>query len=61
MLSCLSCAEISDSTRPRMPMPEHTSLESATTMLCALIGQFAHQTCLHLNIPMTFFDRGSNA
>ena len=27
-------------------MPEHTSIESAKTMLCALTGQFAHQTCL---------------
>ena len=27
-------------------MPEHTSLESAKTMLCALTGQFAYQTCL---------------
>ena len=40
------CAKSSDSTRPRMTMPEHTSLESANTMLCALTGQFAHQTCL---------------
>ena len=38
------CAKTSDSTRPRMTMPEHTSLESAKTMLCALTGQFAHQT-----------------
>ena len=36
----------SDSTRLRMTMPEHTSLESAKTMLCALTNQFAHQTCL---------------
>ena len=28
-----------------MTMPEHTSLESAKTMLCTLTGQFAHQTC----------------
>ena len=40
------CAKTSDSTRPRMTMPEHTSLESAKTMMCALTGQFAHQTCL---------------
>ena len=42
----LFCAEISDSTRSRMTMPEHTSLKSAKTMLCALTGQFAHQKCL---------------
>ena len=29
-----------------MTMSEHTSLESAKTMLCALTGQFAHQTYL---------------
>ena len=40
------CAKTSYSTRPRMTMPEHTSLESAKTVLCALTGQFAHQTCL---------------
>ena len=40
------CAKTSDSTRPRMFMSEHTSIESAKTMLCALTGQFAHQTCL---------------
>ena len=40
------CANTSDSTRPRMTMSEHTSLESAKTMLCALTGQFAHWTCL---------------
>ena len=40
------CAKTNDSTRPRMTMPEHTSLESAKTMLCALSGQFAHQTRL---------------
>ena len=33
-------------TRPMMTMPEHTSLESAKTMLCLLTGQFAYQTCL---------------
>ena len=38
------CAKIRDSTRPRMTMPEHTSLESAKTMLRALTGQFANQT-----------------
>ena len=42
------CANTSDSNRPRMTMPEHISLESAKPMLCALTGQFAHQTCLHL-------------
>ena len=42
----LFCAKTSDSTRPRMTMPEHSSLESAKTMLCAFTGQFAHQTCL---------------
>ena len=31
----LFCAKTSDSTRHRMTMPEHTSLESAKTMLCA--------------------------
>ena len=40
------CMKTRDSTRPRMTMPEHTSLRSAKTMLCALTGQFAHQTCL---------------
>ena len=43
------CAKTSDSTRPRMAMSEHTSLESAKTMLCLLTGQFAHlyiRTCL---------------
>ena len=40
------CAKTSDSTRPRMTMAQHTSLESAKTMLCALTVQFAHQTCL---------------
>ena len=38
------CAKTSDSTRPRMTMSEHTSLESAKTMLCALTCQFARQT-----------------
>ena len=42
----LFCAKNSDSTRPRITIPEHTSLESAKAMLCALTGQFAHQTCL---------------
>ena len=42
----LFCAKTSDSTRPRMTMPEYTSLETAKTMLCALPGQFGHQTCL---------------
>ena len=45
----LFCAKTSDSTRPRMTMPVHTSvtsLESAKTILCALTGQFAHQTFL---------------
>ena len=41
----LFCAKTSDSTRPMMTMPEHTSLESTKTMLCALTGQFANQTC----------------
>ena len=40
------CAKTSDSTRPRMTMSEHTSLESAKTMLCALTCQFAYQICL---------------
>ena len=34
------CVKASNSTRPRITMPEHTSLESA--MLCVLTGQ----TCL---------------
>ena len=34
----LFCAKFSDSTRPRMTMAEHISLESAKTMLCALTG-----------------------
>ena len=42
----LLCAKSIDSTRPRMTMPEHTALESAKTMLCALTGQLAHQKCL---------------
>ena len=40
------CAKTIDSIRPRMTMPEHTSLESAKTMLCTMTGQFAHQACL---------------
>ena len=43
----LFCAKTSDTTMPLSAMPEHTSLESAKTMLCALTGQFAHQTCLN--------------
>ena len=39
-------AKTSDSTRPRMKISEQASLESAKTMLCALTGQSAHQTCL---------------
>ena len=42
----LFCAKTGDSTRPMMTMPEHSLLESAKTMLCALTGQFAHQKCL---------------
>ena len=38
------CAKTSDSTRPRMTMAEHTSLESAKTMPCTLTGVFTHQT-----------------
>ena len=34
----LFCAKTSDNTRPRMTIPEHSSLESAKTMLCALTG-----------------------
>ena len=45
-VALLFCVKNSDSTRPWMTMPEYTSLESAKTMLCALTGQFAHQTCL---------------
>ena len=44
-------------------MPDHTSLESAKTMLCAmtaLTSQFAHQTCLYnFNMSMTFLTEGS--
>ena len=40
------CTKTSGSTRPRMTMPEHTTLESAILMLCASTGHFAHQTCL---------------
>ena len=40
------CAKTSDSTRPRMTMPEHASLESAKTLLCVLTGQFANLSCL---------------
>ena len=36
------CAKTSESTRPRMTMPEHTSLESAKTMLCAMTDHYAH-------------------
>ena len=39
LLPCLFCAKTSDSTRPRITMPEHTSTK---TMLCVLTGQ----TCL---------------
>ena len=42
----LFCAKTSDSTRPMLTMPEHTSLESTKTMLCPLTGEFSHQTCL---------------
>ena len=42
----LFCAKTSDTTRPRRTMPEHTCLESAKTMLCALTDQFTHQGCL---------------
>ena len=45
-VDALFCAKTSDSTRPRMTMPEYASLESLKTMLYALTGQFAHQTCL---------------
>ena len=55
------CAKISDSTRPRMTMSEHTSLESAKTILWALTGQFAHQTCLQFQQIYDILDRGSNA
>ena len=52
------CAKTSESTRPRMTMPEQTSLESAKTILCALTGQFAHQTCLRFNMSITFWTEG---
>ena len=40
------CAKTSDSTRPRMPMLEYISFESAKTMLCALTDQLTYQTCV---------------
>ena len=40
------CAKTSNSTRLRMTIPEHTSLESVKTILCTLTGQLAHRTCL---------------
>ena len=39
-VALLFCLKTSNSTQPRITMPEHTSLESA--MLCVLTGQ----TCL---------------
>ena len=41
-----------------MTIPEHTSLKSAKTMLCALTGQFAHKTCLKFNMSMTIWEEG---
>ena len=55
------CAKTSDSARARMTMPEHISLESAKTILCAMTDQLAYQTCLNVNMSMTFSDSGSNA
>ena len=49
------CVKTSATTRPRMTMPEHTSLESAKTMLCASTGQFPHQTYRQFNMSMTFW------
>ena len=49
------CAKTSDGTRHRMTMAQHTSLESAKTMLCALTGQFAHQTCLQFFTGLRHF------
>ena len=60
-LALLFCVKTSDTTRPRMTMSEHISLETAKIMQCALTGQFVHQTCLQFNMSMTFLDRGSNA
>ena len=42
--------------RSRMTMPEYISLDSANfteTMICALTGHCAHQTCLQLNMCRT--------
>ena len=52
------CAKTSDSTRPRMAIPERTSLEPAKTMLCALTGQFAHQHVYNFNMSMTYWTEG---
>ena len=42
------CAKTNDTTRPRMTMPEHTSLESAKTIVCAFrsSGMSTILTCL---------------
>ena len=42
----LFCAETSDSTRPRMTMPEHTSLESAKTCCVQTSDMSKILTCL---------------
>ena len=55
------CTKTSDSTRPKMPMPEYISLESAKTKLCALTDQLLIRHVYNFNISMKFLDRGSNA
>ena len=48
----------SDSTRPRMTLPERTSLEPAKTMLCALTGQYPIRHVYNFNMSMTFWKEG---
>ena len=52
-----SCAKTSDSTKPRMTMSEHTSQESAKTMLCVLTGLFIRHVD-NFNRSMTFWTEG---
>ena len=51
------CAKTSDSTRPRMTMPEHTSLES-TEKNAMRIDLSVHSSDMSTVLPS---DRGSNA
>ena len=55
------CAKTSDSTRPRMTMSEHTSLESAKTMFAHLLVSLLIRHVHNLIMSMTYLDRGSNA